>query len=109
MFTRGAEEEKLHTSSLSLLATLSLSLPQPLGSSATSAQSHQRGTSGASLTPTETNAIGHGPSILPPHLPLSQTWPQPPFIRFTSAPLPTYMLKEKKKKSKSKRGGWSEA
>ncbi|KAK1893397.1 Formin [Dissostichus eleginoides] len=29
----------------------------PLGSSATSAQSHQRGTSGASLTPTETNAI----------------------------------------------------
>ncbi|KAI9537657.1 hypothetical protein NQZ68_023902 [Dissostichus eleginoides] len=30
---------------------------KPLGSSATSAQSHQRGTSGASLTPTETNAI----------------------------------------------------
>lgn len=58
MFTRGAEEEKLHTSSLSL----GRSLPQPLGSSATSSQSHQRGTSGASLTPTETNAIGHGPS-----------------------------------------------
>eukprot|EP00064_Thunnus_orientalis_P011684 superscaffoldBa00001710_g11715 len=36
------------------------------GECATSAQSHQRGTSGASLTPTETNAIGHGPSPLPP-------------------------------------------
>ena len=70
MFTQGAEEEKLHTSSLSLWATLSLSLPQPLGSSATSAQSHQRGTSGASLTPTETNAIGHGPLCSTPTPPL---------------------------------------
>lgn len=80
MFTRGAEEEKLHTSSL--FEPLFLFLPRPLGSSATSAQSpSKRGYLRRQPDPpAETNAIGHGLTFL------SQTWLQLLFIRPSSAP-----------------------